>query len=429
MFRKKYNSIVVGGGIGGLSVSALLADRGEEVLLLERSRNLGGRAKSFEYKPGFTVDCGIHLCRYGEDGEAAKTLRRLGLELDFVSPGRNCFFENGSIYKDLRGILELLSFSSIRPLLSLLMKVGEDDIEDYLDTSLEDWLANYDGDDEDVRRIFRLLSSSLLVSPIDKFDASLGEMLRTLKNVIGSGESGAYPIGGWSTIIHELRDVIESGRGRIRTATPVDEVVIREGKVHGVKVEDRVVEADRVILGMKHQFIDRVVDPRRLPDQYLEKCKSLESNAGISFDIGTSEVVTDIDGLILSSQVPLIGMVTSNIDPSVAPEDKQLMTFLFIHSQDEIRDHGFVKERIKRYRKMLHEMIPGLKEHVEWERVMRMWTVDGAALTTDQHYEKRLGVETPIDDLYFASDTCGVPGGGGDIPFAAARECVDTIYE
>lgn len=52
--------VVVGGGIGGLAVAALLAQRGVDVCLLEREANVGGCAASFE-KFGYSFEPGYGL--------------------------------------------------------------------------------------------------------------------------------------------------------------------------------------------------------------------------------------------------------------------------------------------------------------------------------------------------------------------------------
>jgi prolycopene isomerase len=52
--------VVVGGGIGGLTVAALLAERGMNVCLLERQPDVGGCAASFD-KFGFTFEQGYGL--------------------------------------------------------------------------------------------------------------------------------------------------------------------------------------------------------------------------------------------------------------------------------------------------------------------------------------------------------------------------------
>ena len=60
--------VVVGGGIGGLTVAALLAARGVDVCLLERASQPGGviaRVESF----GYTFDPGVGLYSFWEPGE------------------------------------------------------------------------------------------------------------------------------------------------------------------------------------------------------------------------------------------------------------------------------------------------------------------------------------------------------------------------
>ncbi len=60
--------VVVGGGIGGLTVAALLAQRGMSVCLLERQSEVGGCAASFD-KFGFQFEQGYGLYASWEPGE------------------------------------------------------------------------------------------------------------------------------------------------------------------------------------------------------------------------------------------------------------------------------------------------------------------------------------------------------------------------
>ena len=60
--------VVVGGGIGGLTVAALLAQRGVDVCLLEREPKVGGCAASFE-KFGYTFEPGYGLFSGWKPGE------------------------------------------------------------------------------------------------------------------------------------------------------------------------------------------------------------------------------------------------------------------------------------------------------------------------------------------------------------------------
>ena len=58
MSGKKYNTIVVGGGIAGLTAAAYLSRGGEKVLLIEKNGECGGLVNSFT-RDGFHFDAGV----------------------------------------------------------------------------------------------------------------------------------------------------------------------------------------------------------------------------------------------------------------------------------------------------------------------------------------------------------------------------------
>ncbi len=57
---KKYDDIVVGSGISGMTLALLLGMNGHSVLLLEKNRNIGGCMTRF-YKQGIPFDTGFHF--------------------------------------------------------------------------------------------------------------------------------------------------------------------------------------------------------------------------------------------------------------------------------------------------------------------------------------------------------------------------------
>lgn len=85
MATKKYDEIVVGSGISGLTAALLLAKSGREVLLLEKAPRLGGSLTRFRRR-GATFDTGFHFTgAFCENGVLRDMLGVLGID-DLVEP-------------------------------------------------------------------------------------------------------------------------------------------------------------------------------------------------------------------------------------------------------------------------------------------------------------------------------------------------------
>src|SRR5687767_12536059 len=78
--------VVVGGGIGGLTVASLLAARGVDVCLLERESSVGGCAAPLE-KFGYSFEQGYGLYAFWEPDEIHhRVFAELPVELPEVQP-------------------------------------------------------------------------------------------------------------------------------------------------------------------------------------------------------------------------------------------------------------------------------------------------------------------------------------------------------
>ena len=84
---KEYDVVVVGGGIAGLSLAAILSHEGFSCIVLEQLPIAGGRARVVE-KNDFIIDYGIHVHRFAGEGRAAEALPRArAIMADLESPG------------------------------------------------------------------------------------------------------------------------------------------------------------------------------------------------------------------------------------------------------------------------------------------------------------------------------------------------------
>jgi phytoene dehydrogenase-like protein len=77
----KYDVVIVGGGMSGLTAAAFAADAGYSVLICEKENQLGGLINSFD-KNGFTFDSGIRAIE--NSGIVIPMLKSLGIDIEFV---------------------------------------------------------------------------------------------------------------------------------------------------------------------------------------------------------------------------------------------------------------------------------------------------------------------------------------------------------
>ena len=77
----RYEAIIVGGGMAGLTAAAYLVRAGKRVLLCEKEQEVGGLVASFE-RGGFTFDAGIRAME--SSGIVHPMLRQLGIAIDFL---------------------------------------------------------------------------------------------------------------------------------------------------------------------------------------------------------------------------------------------------------------------------------------------------------------------------------------------------------
>jgi phytoene dehydrogenase-like protein len=81
MSEMKYQSLVAGGGIAGLTCAAFLAKEGRKVLLIEKNRECGGLVNTFSHN-GFRFDAGIRALENA--GIIFPMLNELGIKIDVV---------------------------------------------------------------------------------------------------------------------------------------------------------------------------------------------------------------------------------------------------------------------------------------------------------------------------------------------------------
>lgn len=113
---KKYDDIVVGSGISGMTLALLLGMNGHSVLLLEKNRNIGGCMTRF-YKQGIPFDTGFHFTGgFYKNGILNDMLTVLGIS-DQIQPifitreegNRLIFEQENAVYEFPFGFAEIIA--------------------------------------------------------------------------------------------------------------------------------------------------------------------------------------------------------------------------------------------------------------------------------------------------------------------------------
>jgi len=124
MSENKYSTIVVGGGIAGLTSATYLAKSGQKVLLIEKNRELGGLVNSFIHD-GFTFEAGVRALE--DAGIIFPMLKDLGIKLDVVKSPVSIGIE-----KDIINVESLEDLESYRELLLRLFPESKHEIDKIL---------------------------------------------------------------------------------------------------------------------------------------------------------------------------------------------------------------------------------------------------------------------------------------------------------
>src|SRR6056297_3236047 len=126
MIETSYDTIIVGGGIAGLTATAFLAREGQKVLLIEKNKELGGLVNSFVHN-GFHFDAGVRALE--DAGIILPMLKDLNIELEFVKSQVSLGIE-----KEILHIENIDSLREYRDILAKLYPESAHEIDEVVKT-------------------------------------------------------------------------------------------------------------------------------------------------------------------------------------------------------------------------------------------------------------------------------------------------------
>ncbi|MFP2924333.1 phytoene desaturase family protein [Pyxidicoccus sp. 3LG] len=249
---------VVGGGVGGLAVAALLARGGCEVTLYERAKHFGGRAQTTGVE-GFRFNLGPHALYLG--GAAARVLDRLGVKPRGGLPGAGSFaLKAGRLHTLPRGPVslmttDLLSLAGKLEFAKLLAGVGRIDPSTLSRMSMREWMSTRLSRDESRAVVGALTRVTSYCADHDAMsaDAALSQIQ------LGLAAGVRYLDGGWSSLVDALEAAARGAGAKLETSAKVESVFLRNhgqgqgygpgAHVRGVRFADgTTLEPDAVVI-------------------------------------------------------------------------------------------------------------------------------------------------------------------------------------
>lgn len=329
----KQDVIVVGSGHNGLVTACYLSRQGYKVLVLERQDQLGGAVstetmfKSLKYPEGFRIDVGssVHIMIHQTGILEDLDLEEYGLDYIEMDPIMSYPVPDG------KGVIHF--FKNLERTLDSIAKVAPEDVENYREF-VEFWGRINEG----VLKAFMVPPSGKnIVTEMIKGQVRDGGMFEKGKQTTGlqkilssygkvvddafenpylkaaimwfAAQSGPTPdhpatgdFAGWQSMLHQsgakhprggsgmltqaMAEFIRDHGGKIITGSPVEKILVDDGKAIGVRTADNEYRADAVVSNAHVQTtMMKLVGREHLPGNTYEKIENINIGNGFGMVI------------------------------------------------------------------------------------------------------------------------------------------------
>ena len=308
--KDRYDVIVIGSGLAGLTTANVLAKAGRSVLLLEQHYKLGGMATWFKRPGGHIFDISLHGFPFG----MIKSCRRYWSQqiADAIVPLENIRFDNPMFSLTTRYNRE-----DFTRLLSERFEIDPQQTKAFFDTARG--VNFYDDQTTTTRQLFDRFFPGredvirLLMEPITYANGSTLEDPAITYGIVFSNfmSKGVYTFrGGTDLLVKWMQDEMQKNGVDIRIRCDVERILVAGGRARGVQVNGRQIAAGAVVSNSNlHSTIFRLVGEDQLDRQFVEEARQVRlnnSSTQVYMALKPDEQIDESTGdLLFSSTAPL----------------------------------------------------------------------------------------------------------------------------
>jgi phytoene dehydrogenase-like protein len=277
--RDRYDVIVIGAGLGGLTAANVLGRAGHSVLLLEQHYKLGGLATWFKRPGGHTFDISLH----GFPAGMIKSCRRYwNSEIaDRIVQLKNIRFDNPMF--SLTTTYDRRDFSQ---LLVERFGIAAETVQRFFDTARG--MNFYDDQQLTVGQLFQRFFPGredvvrLLMEPIVYANGSTLEDPAITYGIVFSNfmSKGVYIFeGGTDRLVQLMHQELLRNGVDVRIRCNVEKVLVEHGQVRGVQVNGRTIGTRAVISNANlRSTIFRMVGEKNFDPAFLDEARAVRLN-------------------------------------------------------------------------------------------------------------------------------------------------------
>jgi prolycopene isomerase len=290
----QYDAIIVGAGPGGSAIAALLAKAGLRVLLVDKNSTAGGKMLTIQ-RDGFTYEMFPINAVPSRSSLFEKLVRdfELGNEVKVIYPdlvGRFYFeLPSGEIrtmelasknpsplgFRRLLGLSWVGLYRFIR-IFAEMVSMKPEQIEKLAGTSALEYINRHNPPQSLKSYLLSVYCEGYFEATPDRVSAAA--MICAVQQTANFG-GGRYYQGGVGSVFEAFTHVVERHAGRVLFGTRVEQILVEQGNVTGIRAGGTEFHAPIVISNAGIQpTVLKLIGGDKFEPEYVEWAKNLEMN-------------------------------------------------------------------------------------------------------------------------------------------------------
>lgn len=441
MVKKK--AIIIGAGISGLCIGAILVKHGISVEIYEKMPKVGGRTASTVFK-NHILDNGFHIMPFYKKSSLYQVLKLLDIHtlLKLSKVSEISFYHENKFYKYPKGLLDfltlsLLPFRNRLEVLKLIVPMAFASIKQ--SEKMDHIPLSYLTNKLDKKSNLFFDAICMLAFADTQDHVSVGEFIRTIIKANpfrgGTSEFGYPSEGGYDTISNLLAQYVTSFAGsKIVLDESVKRIIVKNGRAEGIeKNNGSSIKGDCMIISSPaylaiHELLDKDILDKNFINNVnrLNKTTSvIETHYALSKNIEKKRQIV----FPTSSSSTAKGIFfISNITEAVSPNGEFLVLAGTPVTREEASSSNCILTIKEKMKKDICEIYPKFDKFTIWERTMAWQLVESVSKEPGLVWKQKMPhTIEDIKGLFFVGDSTISYGIGTDAAAHSALLCYPKV--